>query len=84
MLCWMKDIRYLRRHGPKVTIKRRAVRAPRQGVSQENQDQILALKSQTARGRVGGEFCVADTASVALSNSKSRDESKKKKKKMKP
>ena len=44
-------------------IKKKAiVDRSRKGVSQENQDQILALKSQKGRGRVVGEFCVADAA----------------------
>ena len=50
---------------------------PRKGISQESQDQILALKYPEGRGRVGGKFCVADTASVILNNSKSKDERKK-------
>ena len=73
----MKDVRYLRRHGLKTRIKKKAAIGPRKGISQENQDQILNLKSQKGRGRVVGEFCMADTASVVLNNSKSKDERKK-------
>ena len=32
-------------HGPKISRSRKAAIGPRKGVSQENQDQILVLKS---------------------------------------
>ena len=40
----MKDIRYLRRRGPKATIKRRAVIGPRKGVSQEEPGLDIGLE----------------------------------------
>ena len=43
-LCWMKDITYLRRHGPKATIKRRAAIGPRKGISQEKPGLDIGLK----------------------------------------
>ena len=73
----MKDMRYVRRHGLKIRIKKKAAIGPRRGISQENQHQILNLKSQKGRGRVVGEFCMAHTTSVVLNNSKSKDERKK-------
>ena len=71
----MKDMRYLRRHGLKTRIKKKAAIGPRKGI--RTQDQILALKSQKGKGRVVVEFRMVDTASVVLSNSKSQDERKK-------
>ena len=71
----MKDVRYLRRHGLKTRIKKKAAIDPGKGISQENKDQILNLKSPKGRGRVVGKFCMADTISVVLN--KSKDERKK-------
>ena len=48
----------MRRHGLKTRIKKKATIGPRKGVSQENQDQILNLKSAKGRGRVVSEFCM--------------------------
>ena len=73
----MKDMRYLRRHGLKTRIKKKAATCPRKGISQENQSQVLNLISPKRRGRVLGEFCMADTASVLLINFKSKGERKK-------
>ena len=41
----MKDIRYFRKHGLKVTIKRRAVMVPKEGVSQEKPGLDIDLKN---------------------------------------
>ena len=68
-LCGMKDMRHLRRHGLKRRMKKKMAIRARKGFSQGNQDQILALKPQNGRGRVVGEFCMADTALVCFSNS---------------
>ena len=62
---------------PRSENKKKAAIGPRKKVSQENQDQILALKFEKERGRVVGKLCMADTASVVLDNSKSKDERKK-------
>ena len=63
--------------GPKNKNKEKAALGPMRGITQENQDQIVNLKSQKGRDRIAGEFCMDDTASVVPNNSKSKDERKK-------
>ena len=56
-----KGYEIFRKHSPKMRIKKKSAIGPKKGVSQENLDQILALKSQEERGRIVGKFCMADT-----------------------
>ena len=44
MICWMKNIRYLRRLGPKATLKRKAAIGLRRAVRQEKQGLDISLK----------------------------------------
>ena len=55
--------------GPKNKNKEKAALGPMRGITQENQDQIVNLKSQKGRGGVVGEFYTADTTAVVLNDS---------------